>query len=79
MLRYFQAENFLIVSMGLVLGAILTYGFNFWLMHHFDATRLAWYYLPLGALGLWGLGQVAVFGPATRATRVEPAVATRSV
>ncbi len=78
-LRYFQMENFLIVSIGLTLGALLTYGFNLWLMHHFDATRLAWYYVPIGALGLWALGQAAVFGPAARASRVAPAVATRSV
>jgi putative ABC transport system permease protein len=36
------------------------------------------YYLPLGAVALWLLGQVAVFGPARKAASVPPAVATRS-
>jgi putative ABC transport system permease protein len=31
----------------------------------------------LGALLLWVLGQIAVFGPARRAAAVPPAVATR--
>jgi putative ABC transport system permease protein len=36
-------------------------------------------YLPIGAVVLWLLGQLAVFGPARRAAAVPPAVATRTV
>ena len=79
-LRYFLTENFLITSGGLMLGAILAYGFSFWLMAHVqDAKLLPWQYLPIGFACLWILGQLAVLGPASRASRVPPAVATRSV
>ena len=78
-LRYFLTENFLITSGGLLLGAVLTYGFSFWLMTHYQAKLLPWHYVPTGFLCLWVLGQLAVLGPATRATRVPPAIATRSV
>jgi putative ABC transport system permease protein len=37
------------------------------------------YYLPIAALVLWVLGQLAVLGPALRAAAVPPVVATRSV
>ncbi|MEO8669946.1 MAG: FtsX-like permease family protein [Tahibacter sp.] len=78
-LRYFLTENFLITSLGLLLGAVLTYSFNAWLMATYEAVRLPWYYVPIGFIVLWLLGQMAVLGPATRASRVPPAVATRSV
>jgi putative ABC transport system permease protein len=78
-LRYFQLENFIITSIGLAAGILLSYGFNIWLMQVFDAERLAWYYVPIGAVCVWVLGQLAVVGPATRAARVSPSVATRSV
>jgi putative ABC transport system permease protein len=39
---------------------------------------MPWYYLPVGAIALWLLGQVAVFGPAHRAASVPPVEATRS-
>jgi putative ABC transport system permease protein len=79
-LRYFLTENFLITTGGLLLGAVLSYGFSFWLMSHVqEAKLLPWGYLPVGFVILWLLGQLAVLGPATRAARVSPAIATRSV
>lgn len=77
--RYFMIENVIVVGIGIALGLLLTYGFNLWLMKHYELPRLAWYYAPLGALTVLLLGQLAVFGPATRASRVSPAVATRTV
>lgn len=76
--RYFQTENGLMVAMGVALGVVFTYGFNLWLMQQYQAPRLPWHYLPLGALVVFVLGQVAVWGPAGRAARVSPAVATRT-
>jgi len=76
-LRYFQTENFVIVGMGVILGAALAYGLNVLLMEHYALRRLPWFYVPVGALALWGLGQLAVLGPAWRASRVPPVVATR--
>ncbi len=78
-LRYFLTENFLITSGGLIVGAVLAYGFSLWLMLHYQASLLPWHYVPIGFLCLWVLGQLAVLGPATRASRVSPAIATRSV
>lgn len=78
-LRYFQTENFLIVTFGIVLGMVLAYGLNLLLMQHYELPRLPWSYLPAGALALWTLGQLAVLAPALRAANVPPVVATRSV
>ena len=75
---YFQAENFLIATGGIVLGMALAYGINLVLMRHYELGRLPGYYLPLGAIVLWTLGQLAVLGPALRAAAVPPVVATRS-
>ncbi|XUP36707.1 FtsX-like permease family protein (plasmid) [Xanthomonas axonopodis pv. vasculorum] len=77
-LRYFQIENFLLASIGIVLGMLLAYSINVWLMARYELPRLPLIYLPIGALLLWMLGQVAVFWPARRAAVVPPAVATRS-
>ncbi len=78
-LRYFQTENFLIVSFGIVLGMLLAFALNLTLMKFYELPRLPLYYLPIGALLLWLLGQLAVLGPALRAAAVPPVVATRSV
>ena len=78
-LRYFQTENFLLATLGIALGMVLTWGINLYLMQHYELPRLPWGYLPVGAVALWLIGQVAVLGPAMRASRVPPVVATRSV
>jgi putative ABC transport system permease protein len=78
-LHYFQAENFLIVGIGVVFGIVLAIGINVVLMKYFEVSRLPLWYLPVGALVLWGLGQLAVLVPALRAAAVPPVVATRSV
>jgi putative ABC transport system permease protein len=78
-LRYFQTENFLIVTGGIVLGMALAYAINLLLMEHYELPRLPALYFPVGAAALWLLGQLSVLGPALRAAAVPPAVATRSV
>jgi putative ABC transport system permease protein len=78
-LRYFQTENFLIVTFGTVLGMVLAYGLSLLLMVHYELPRLPLSYLPIGAVALWVIGQLAVLGPAMRAAAVPPVVATRSV
>ena len=78
-LRYFQTENFLIVSVGVVLGLLLAVLLNLILMKHYELPRLPLFYLPIGALAMWLLGQLAVLNPALRAAAVPPVVATRSV
>jgi putative ABC transport system permease protein len=78
-LRYFQSENLLLATFGIALGMALAYGINQLLMERYELGRLPPQYLPIGALSLWVLGQLAVLGPALRAAAVPPAVATRSV
>jgi len=78
-LHYFQTENFLLATIGIVLGMVLAYGINLLLMLHYELPRMPWMYFPIGALALWLIGQVAVLGPALRASQVPPVVATRTV
>lgn len=78
-LRYFQVENFLIVTVGIVVGMLGAYAISGWLMQHYALPPLPLYYLPIGAVVLWLLGQLAVLAPAIRAASVPPATATRSV
>ncbi len=77
-LRYFQIENFLLATIGIALGMLLAYAINQLLMSNYELPRLPLFYLPLGAVTLWLLGQFAVFWPARRAAAVPPAIATRT-
>lgn len=77
-LRYFQLENFLIVSAGVLLGTLLAFALNQWLMRRFELDRLDASMVITGAIAVWLLGQLAVLGPAMRAAAVPPIVATRS-
>jgi putative ABC transport system permease protein len=78
-LRYFQTENFILATLGIIAGMVLAYALNLVLMKSYQITRLPAAYLPIGAAMLWGLGQIAVLGPALRASLIPPATATRSV
>lgn len=77
-LGYFHTENFLIVSGGIVLGASLAFLANLGLMRVYELPHMPPYVPLLGALLLWLLGQVAVWGPARYAARVPPVVAIRT-
>jgi putative ABC transport system permease protein len=76
-LHYFQVENFMLATVGIVLGMLLAYGINLLLMRHYALPRLPAIYFPVGAIALWSIGQLAVFAPALRAAAVSPVVATR--
>jgi putative ABC transport system permease protein len=78
-LRYFMTENFIISLGGVLLGAALTVGLNILMIETFSLTRITWYLVPVAMLLLLAVGQIAVFGPARRASSVPPAVATRTV
>lgn len=77
-LGYFHAENFLIVSGGIVLGALLAFLANLSLMNVYELPHMPLYVPLLGALVLWLLGQLAVWGPARYAAKVPPVVAIRA-
>lgn len=76
-LAYFQTENLLLTSIGIVLGIAGAYAINRLLMTHYELTRLPLVYLPFGALLLWALGQLAVLGPARRAAALPPVAVMR--
>ena len=78
-IRYFMVENWLVTSMGLVLGVAGAFMLNWVLDTEYQTGRMPVYYLPMGVLLLWVLGQVAVLIPARRAAGIPPALATRSV
>jgi putative ABC transport system permease protein len=76
-LRYFQTENLLLSTAGIVLGMIGAFGISLLLMKSYELPRLPLVYLPLGAVVLWTLGQIAVFAPARRAAALPPVAALR--
>jgi putative ABC transport system permease protein len=77
-LRYFLVENAMITTVGIVLGVALALALNQLLVSTLELPRLPLAYLGYGMLTLWGLGILAVYGPAWRAAAVPPATATRS-
>jgi putative ABC transport system permease protein len=77
--KYFLAENWLITSLGVVVGCGLALAAGYWLSTQYGLQRLDLYYLVGGVLGLWAIGQLAAWQPALRAARVSPAMATRNV
>jgi putative ABC transport system permease protein len=77
-LRYFIVENVIITSGGIVAGLLLALGLNRFLMAHAGMARLPIEYLAIGAAALWVLGICAVYGPASRAASISPAIATRT-
>ncbi len=78
-LRYFMLENFVISTVGVIGGAVIAIGINMWMVEAFGLQRIAWYLIPAAMFTLWLVGQLAVYGPARRATMVSPALATRTV
>jgi putative ABC transport system permease protein len=76
---YFMAENWMVTTLGVVVGCAMALGVGFWLSNQFGLPRLDLYFLVGGVIGLWALGQLAAWQPALRAAKVSPAMATRSV
>jgi putative ABC transport system permease protein len=77
-MRYFITENLLITTGGIVAGGVLTLGLNELLVRHLEVGHLPAPYLAIGAAVLWLLGLGAVYGPASRAASIPPAIATRT-
>jgi putative ABC transport system permease protein len=78
-LRHFLAENWLLTTMGIVLGTLLAFGINVALVSGIEGAKLRWPLLAGGVLLLWATGLLATLAPAFRATRISPAIATRNV
>jgi putative ABC transport system permease protein len=76
-LHYFLTENLLISLGGVIVGIVLTFGLNLWLVTRFELGVMPLTYVLSGVALLLVLGQGAVFAPALRASRVPPVEATR--
>lgn len=76
--RYFLVENTIVSAIGLIIGGALAIGLNMVMVEAFALEPLSWYVIPSGMLLLWAVGQLAVAGPARRASNITPAIATRS-
>lgn len=77
-LAHFRIENLLLSIGGIVIGVGLAFAVNYGFAQAFGAPRMPWFYLPIGALLVLLLGQLAVWVPAHRAAQIAPAIATRS-
>jgi putative ABC transport system permease protein len=77
--RYFLIENWLVTTTGVLVGCALALAGGYWLSTHYGVDRLDLYYLVGGVAGLWAVGQLAAWQPSLKASKVSPAMATRSV
>lgn len=77
--RYFLLENWIVTSIGVLLGGALAFGLNVWLVHSMDGRPLDPWIVAAGAVGLWLVGLASALGPALRGAKVQPATATRTV
>jgi putative ABC transport system permease protein len=76
--RYFLIENALISTAGIIVGIVLAFEFNRWLMGKFELTQLSPTYVLVGVVMLLLLSQGAALAPALRAARIAPVEAIRS-
>ena len=77
--RYFMIENFIVSTIGLIIGGFLAVALNIAMVEAFALEPLDWYVIPIAMIALLIVGQAAVAGPAKRASNISPAIATRSV
>jgi putative ABC transport system permease protein len=78
-LVHFLAENWLLTTLGIVIGVGLAFAVNMGLVSGVEGATLRWPLLAVGVLILWVAGLLATLAPAVRASRISPAIATRNV
>jgi putative ABC transport system permease protein len=78
-LGHFLAENWLLTTLGIVIGVGLAFAVNVALVSGVEGAKLRWPLLAAGVVGLWAAGLLATLAPALRASRISPAIATRNV
>jgi putative ABC transport system permease protein len=78
-LRHFLLENWMVTSIGAALGLLFAYALNFGLVNLVEGAKLDGWILVVGVALLWTTGLAAALGPALRAARIAPAIATRNV
>ncbi|RLV61688.1 FtsX-like permease family protein [Parashewanella curva] len=78
-IQQFLVENYLICSLGALLGGILAMQLGSQLMRHYDLPMLDLSYVFVTVAGLFVVTTIAVLLPARKAAAISPAIATRSV
>jgi putative ABC transport system permease protein len=76
---YFRQENLLLTAIGVVLGVGLSYLLNFVLARELGAKVLPLSWVLGGSVGLMVMGQLAVTHLASKASKITPALATRTL
>jgi putative ABC transport system permease protein len=76
-LKQFLLENWLITSVGVVVGSVLTLAFALQLSLLLELPRLPIVFLVGSMVLVWACGILAALAPALRGAAVAPAVATR--
>ncbi|HEU5057874.1 MAG TPA: FtsX-like permease family protein, partial [Kofleriaceae bacterium] len=78
-LRYFLLENWMVTTLGILVGVGLAIGLNVALLTVIEGAKIGPVIVIIGAVLLWFIGLASALVPALRAARTSPAVATRSV
>lgn len=78
-MRYFLTENLMLTTLGIVIGLGLSMLINQQMVQHYQVSALPLNYIFIGMFGVWVLGIGAALAPVIRATKISPAIATRSV
>jgi len=78
-LRYFLLENWMVTTIGILVGVGLAIGLNVALLTVIEGAKVGPGIIIAGAVLLWLIGLGSALVPALRAARTSPAVATRSV
>jgi putative ABC transport system permease protein len=78
-MRYFMMENFIISSVGNVIGCIGAIVLNMWLVNTFNLSPIGFELIIFGVISLFIVGQIAVLYPARKAATIAPATATRTI
>jgi putative ABC transport system permease protein len=75
---YFQLENLLLCGAGVLLGMLGAVALSHQVLQPQGLAALPWVYLPVGAVMLLVLGQLAVLAPARKASQLSAATAMRA-
>ena len=78
-MRYFMVENFIISTLGVIIGCVGAIALNMWLVKTFSLTPINVELIIFGVIALFIVGQLAVLYPARKAALIPPATATTTI